>query len=67
MEYIDVLDENGVKTGEILSRKEIHQRGLWHRAIVIAIINGNNEVLLQQLIFISICSISSNRYVVGAF
>lgn len=48
MEYIDVLDENGVKTGEILSRKEIHQRGLWHRAIVIAIINGNNEVLLQQ-------------------
>ena len=27
MEYIDVLDENGVKTGEILSRKEIHQRG----------------------------------------
>lgn len=48
MEYIDVLDENGVKTGEILSRKEIHQRGLWHRAIVIAIINENNEVLLQQ-------------------
>lgn len=48
MEYIDVLDENGVKTGEILSRKEIHQRGLWHRAIVIAIINGNNEILLQQ-------------------
>ena len=48
MEYIDVLDENGVKTGEILSRKEIHQRELWHRAIVIAIINGNNEILLQQ-------------------
>ncbi len=48
MEYIDVLDENGIKTGEILSRKEIHQRGLWHRAIVIAIINGKNEVLLQQ-------------------
>ena len=48
MEYIDVLDENGVKTGEILSRKEVHQRGLWHRAIVIAIINEKNEVLLQQ-------------------
>lgn len=48
MEYIDVLDENGVKTGEILSRKEIHQRGLWHRAIAIAIINENNEILLQQ-------------------
>ena len=35
MEYIDVLDENGVKTGEILSRREIHKRGLWHRAIVV--------------------------------
>ena len=48
MEYIDVLDENGVKTNEILSRKEIHKRGLWHRAIIIAIINENNEILLQQ-------------------
>lgn len=27
-ELIDVLDENGVKTGEILTRKEIHKRGL---------------------------------------
>ena len=48
MEYIDVLDENGVKTGEILSRREIHKRGLWHRAIVVAVINEKNEILLQQ-------------------
>ncbi len=47
-EYIDVLNEDGVKTGEILPRKEIHEKGLWHRAIVIAIINEKNEVLLQQ-------------------
>lgn len=47
-ELIDVLDENGVKTGEILSRDEIHKRGLWHRAIVVAIVNEKNEVLLQQ-------------------
>ena len=47
-EMIDVLDENGIKTGEILSRKEVHRRGLWHRSIVIAIINANNEILLQQ-------------------
>lgn len=47
-ELIDVLNENGVKTGEVLSRKEIHNRGLWHRAIVVAIINGQNEILLQQ-------------------
>lgn len=47
-ELIDVLDENGVKTGEILSRDEIHKRGLWHRAIVVAIVNDRNEILLQQ-------------------
>ena len=48
MELIDVLDENGVFTGEVLPRDEIHKRGLWHRAIVVAIINEENQILLQQ-------------------
>jgi len=47
-ELIDVLDENGVPTGEVLPRDEIHKRGLWHRAIVVAIVNEKNEILLQQ-------------------
>lgn len=47
-ELIDVLDENGVKTGEILPRDEIHKKGLWHRAIVVAVINEENKILLQQ-------------------
>lgn len=47
-ELIDVLDENGVKTGEILPRDDIHKKGLWHRSIVVAIINDKNEILLQQ-------------------
>lgn len=47
-ELLDVLDENGIKTGQILSRSEIHKRGLWHRIIVVAIINGANQILLQQ-------------------
>ena len=47
-ELIDVLDENGIKTGEILPRSEIHKKGLWHRIIVVAIINEKNEILLQQ-------------------
>jgi isopentenyldiphosphate isomerase len=50
-ELIDVLDENGVKTGEILPRTEVHKRGLWHRAIVVAVVNEKNEVLLQQRSF----------------
>ena len=32
-ELIDILDENGVKTGEVLERGEIHKSGLWHRAM----------------------------------
>ena len=47
-EMIDVLDENGIKTGQILPRTEIHKKGLWHRAIVVAIINEKNEILIQQ-------------------
>lgn len=48
MELIDVLDENGVATGEVLSREEIHKKGIWHRAIVVAIVNEKNEILVQQ-------------------
>ena len=47
-ELLDVLDENGIKTGEILTRTEIHKKGLWHRIIVVAIINDKNEILIQQ-------------------
>lgn len=47
-ELIDVLDENGILTGEVLPRSEVHKRGLWHRSIVVAIINEKNEILLQQ-------------------
>ena len=48
LELLDVLDENGIKTGEILSRPEVHKRGLWHRIIVVAIIDGQNRILMQQ-------------------
>lgn len=45
---IDVLDENGVKTGQVASRAEVHRLGLWHRVIAVAIINGEGKLLLQQ-------------------
>ncbi|MCX4364330.1 MAG: NUDIX domain-containing protein [Bacilli bacterium] len=48
MELIDVLDENGIKTGKVLPRDEVHKKGLWHRAIVVAIVNEKNEILIQQ-------------------
>lgn len=47
-ELIDVLNENGLKTGKVLLRNEVHKQGLWHRIIVVAIINEKNEILIQQ-------------------
>jgi isopentenyldiphosphate isomerase len=47
-ELIDVLNENGIKTGQILPRSEVHKNGLWHRIIVVAIINEKNQILIQQ-------------------
>ncbi len=47
-EMIDILDENGIKTGKILTRKEVHKQGIWHRCIVVAIIDKDNQVLMQQ-------------------
>lgn len=47
-ELLDVLNENGIKTGEILPRGEIHKKGLWHRIIVVAIVNEKNQILMQQ-------------------
>ena len=47
MENLDVLDNQGNKTGEIKSRDEVHKKGLWHRTVHIWIINSNNDILMQ--------------------
>ena len=47
MENIDVLDEQGNKTGEIKSRDDVHEKGLWHRTVHIWVINDNKDVLMQ--------------------
>ena len=48
MEYFDVLDENGNKTGKTKLRSEVHRDGDWHKAVHIWIINNNGDVLLQR-------------------
>jgi len=47
-EYFDVLTENGEFTGHIATRKECHEKGLWHRVVYAFIINKNGNVLLQK-------------------
>lgn len=46
--YFDVLNENGVKTGELCTRQDAHKLGIWHRAVIVAIVNDDNQVLVQQ-------------------
>ncbi len=48
MEYIDILNEKGEKTGEVKSKDEVHEKGLWHRATHVWFINSKNEILLQK-------------------
>lgn len=47
-EYLDILDKNGNQTGKRELRTIVHQKGLWHRAVFVAIINSKNQILLQK-------------------
>ena len=60
-EYFDILTENGEKTGQVKSRKEVHRCGDWHSAVHVWIINrykydlrhilplrSKGEVLIQK-------------------
>ena len=48
MEYLDILDKNGNKTGEKMPRKEVHSKGYWHKGVHIWIINSKKELLVQR-------------------
>ena len=47
-EMIDVLDEKGNKTGKVATRATVHREGLCHRIIVVAIVDKEGRLLMQQ-------------------
>ena len=47
-ELLEVVNKNGVSTGRPATRKAVHEKGLWHRAIIVAIINDDNKILIQK-------------------
>ena len=47
-EIIDILDENGIKTGQTATRYEIHRQGFWHKVTAIIVLDTENRILLQQ-------------------
>ena len=48
VEYFDVLDEAGEKTGEIVERAYAHRHGIRHRVVHAWLINGSGELLIQR-------------------
>lgn len=47
-EFFDVLNEKGEYTGKVETREKCHKEGLWHKAVVVFIINSKGQVLLQR-------------------
>lgn len=47
-EMFDALNERGEFTNTTVSRKECHLKGIVHRAVVVFVINSNNQILLQK-------------------
>lgn len=48
MEFFSIYDRFGEKTGERIERTEAHRTGACHRVFHLWLLNGQNQVLLQQ-------------------
>ena len=51
MEYLDIVDENGVPTGETVSRADAHRDGIRHRTAHVWIVRKSGkgfDILLQK-------------------
>lgn len=48
MELLDIADENGNLTGEVMEREKAHELNLLHWEISVFLINDKKEVLLQK-------------------
>jgi isopentenyl-diphosphate delta-isomerase len=47
-EYLDILDEQGNKTGESKPYNEAHEKGLRHAAVHVWVVTPDNRIILQK-------------------
>ncbi|MCM1052877.1 MAG: NUDIX domain-containing protein [Ruminococcus sp.] len=47
-ENFDVLNEYGEYIDRVASRDICHEEGLWHKAVVVFVINSQGQILLQK-------------------
>lgn len=45
---LDIYNEDGTPAGYTASKKEAHEKGLWHRAAHVWFVNNQKEILLQR-------------------
>ena len=48
MELLDIYDAKGNQLGYSRSRKEAHEKGLWHKIACIFVVNDDNEIIMQK-------------------
>ena len=48
MELLDVVDEYGNLTGEVMEREKVHDLNLLHWEIAVFVINNKKQILLQK-------------------
>ena len=51
MEYFDIVDENGIPTGETVEREKAHESGIRHRTAhvwIVRKVKGRTQILLQK-------------------
>lgn len=47
-EYLDLLNDDGSKSGEKKLREDIHRDGNWHRTVHVWLVNSGGKLLLQK-------------------
>jgi len=47
MEFFDVLNDKGERTGEVKAREWVHRDGDWHRTVHCWLLNEKGELLVQ--------------------
>lgn len=48
MELLDIVDENGIPTGEVMEREKVHDLNLLHWEVALYVINDKGQTLLQK-------------------
>ena len=48
MELVEIVNQKGEPTGQIIDKQEAHSKNLLHCGVIVFIINDNNQILLSK-------------------